>query len=99
MVDYVADYLDNIRDRKVVPDVKPGYIRDVVPERAPEQGEAWQAVMADLDKVVMSGVTHWHHPQFHAYFPTARSWSGKNGGLLLSPGPLQRGAGRYVSWS
>ena len=30
--------------------------------------------MADLDKVVMSGVTHWHHPQFHAYFPTANSY-------------------------
>ena len=50
------------------------YHRDVVPERAPEQGESWQAVMADLDKVVMSGVTHWHHPQFHAYFPTANSY-------------------------
>ena len=63
MIDYVADYLDNIRDRRVLPEVKPGYIRDVVPDQAPETGEPWQNVMDDLEKVVMPGVTHWHHPQ------------------------------------
>ncbi len=30
--------------------------------------------MSDLERVVMPGVTHWHHPQFHAYFPTANSY-------------------------
>ena len=37
MVDYIADYLENIRDRRVFPDVKPGYLRDLVPDTAPEQ--------------------------------------------------------------
>jgi len=74
MIDYVADYLDNIRDRPVLPDVKPGYIRDLVPSEAPEQGESWKKVMEDVEKVVMPGITHWHHPQFHAYFPTANSY-------------------------
>lgn len=60
--------------RQVVPSVKPGYLRPLVPEQAPEQPEPWTAVMADIERVVMSGVTHWHSPRFHAYFPTANSY-------------------------
>ncbi|XP_013133690.1 PREDICTED: aromatic-L-amino-acid decarboxylase isoform X1 [Papilio polytes] len=74
MTDYIAEYLENIRDRPVVPSVKPGYLRPLVPEQAPEQAEPWTAVMADIERVVMSGVTHWHSPRFHAYFPTANSY-------------------------
>ena len=36
MVDYIADYLENIRDRRVFPDVKPGYIRDMLPVHPPK---------------------------------------------------------------
>lgn len=60
--------------RQVVPSVKPGYLRPLVPEQAPEQAEPWTAVMADIERVVMSGVTHWQSPKFHAYFPTASSY-------------------------
>ncbi|XP_065332536.1 aromatic-L-amino-acid decarboxylase-like [Cloeon dipterum] len=74
MADFIGNYLDNIRDRRVLPTVEPGYIRPLLPETAPEEGEKWQAVMDDLEKVIMPGVTHWHHPQFHAYFPTANSY-------------------------
>nr|ASJ26448.1 dopa decarboxylase [Pieris rapae] len=74
MTDYIAEYLENIRDRQVVPSVKPGYLRPLVPEQAPEKPEPWTAVMADIERVVMSGVTHWHSPKFHAYFPTANSY-------------------------
>lgn len=58
----------------MVPSVKPGYLRPLVPEQAPQQAEPWTAVMADIERVVMSGVTHWHSPRFHAYFPTANSY-------------------------
>lgn len=54
--------------------MKPGYLRPLVPEQAPEKAEPWTAVMADIERVVMSGVTHWHSPRFHAYFPTANSY-------------------------
>lgn len=57
MVDYIADYLENIRQRRVFPDVKPGYIRSLVPERAPELGEDWDAIFADVERVVMPGVS------------------------------------------
>jgi len=39
MIDYVADYLDNIRDRPVLPSVKPGYLRPLIPEEAPNEPE------------------------------------------------------------
>ncbi|KAK7872398.1 hypothetical protein R5R35_007012 [Gryllus longicercus] len=74
MVDYIGNYLDNIRDRPVLPNVKPGYLRELLPESAPEQPEKWQDVMADVERLIMPGVTHWHSPRFHAYFPTANSY-------------------------
>ena len=54
--------------------VSPGYLAPLQPACAPQKAEHWTAVMADIEKVVMPGVTHWHHPQFHAYFPTANSY-------------------------
>jgi hypothetical protein len=58
----------------VLPEVEPGYIRPLLSETAPEEGEGWPAVMGDLERVIMPGITHWHHPQFHAYFPAANSY-------------------------
>ncbi|WKX99677.1 hypothetical protein Q1695_014502 [Nippostrongylus brasiliensis] len=74
MVDFVADYWQNVRDRKPLPDVKPGYISDVVPEHPPRNPEDWKAIFGDLEEVVMKGNTNWHHPHFFAYFPTACSY-------------------------
>ena len=56
MVDYIADYLENIRDRRVFPDVKPGYMRELVPESAPMEGETWESIVKDVDRVIMPGV-------------------------------------------
>ncbi|EFX90074.1 hypothetical protein DAPPUDRAFT_300121 [Daphnia pulex] len=74
MIDFIIDYLENIRSRRVLPTVQPGYIRDMIPATAPEQGEPWQAIFQDVERVIMPGVTHWHSPHFHAYFPTGNSW-------------------------
>jgi len=74
MVDYVADYLENIRDRRVLSEVEPGYLHKLIPTEAPQEPEKWEDVMSDIERVIMPGVTHWHHPQFHAYFPTANSY-------------------------
>lgn len=74
MIDYVADYLDNIRDRPVVSEVSPGYLKSLIPNNAPEHPETWKDILNDVERVIMPGVTHWHHPQFHAYYPTANSY-------------------------
>ena len=60
MVDYIADYLETIRDRRVFPDVKPGYMRELVPDSAPMDGEQWETIVKDVDRVIMPGVNQIH---------------------------------------
>lgn len=54
--------------------MQPGYLAPLIPDSAPVKPENWQDVMADIERVIMPGVTHWHSPRFHAYFPTANSY-------------------------
>ena len=56
MVDYIADYLENIRTRRVFPNVVPGYMRELVPDHAPVEGEAWENIFRDVERVIMPGV-------------------------------------------
>uniref|UniRef100_A0A668AXE8 Aromatic-L-amino-acid decarboxylase n=1 Tax=Myripristis murdjan TaxID=586833 RepID=A0A668AXE8_9TELE len=74
MVDYVADYLENIEKRQVYPDVEPGYLRSMIPTEAPLEPELYEDVIKDVERVIMPGVTHWHSPYFYAYFPAATSF-------------------------
>ena len=57
MVDYIADYLENIRDRRPLPSVKPGYLRKLIPGQAPEDPENWEDVFGDIERVIMPGVS------------------------------------------
>jgi hypothetical protein len=61
MVDYIADYLQTIRSRRVLPDVSPGYMRHLVPESAPQTGEKWNDIMQDVERVIMPGVSMHNH--------------------------------------
>ena len=56
MIDIAADYLDGIESRKVLPNVKPGYIRDLIPTEAPQDPEKWEDVISDIERVVMPGI-------------------------------------------
>lgn len=82
MVDYIADYLDNIRERRVFPQVEPGYMRDLVPDAAPELPEPWDNIFNDVERVIMPGVTHWQSPYMHAYFPALNSYPSLLGDML-----------------
>ncbi|XP_012234480.2 histidine decarboxylase isoform X1 [Linepithema humile] len=82
MVDYIADYLENIRSRRVYPAVSPGYLRNVLPTSAPVDGERWEDIFADIEKCIMPGVTHWQSPHMHAYFPALNSPASLLGDML-----------------
>ncbi|XP_026842570.1 histidine decarboxylase isoform X2 [Drosophila persimilis] len=82
MVDYIADYLENIRERRVFPDVSPGYMRQLLPESAPIEGEPWPKIFDDVERIVMPGVTHWQSPHMHAYFPALNSMPSLLGDML-----------------
>ena len=56
MIDYVADYLENIRDRPVLPSVKPGYLQQLVPEEAPEEPETWQVIFLFCKELCLEGL-------------------------------------------
>ncbi|MGW0805068.1 aminotransferase class I/II-fold pyridoxal phosphate-dependent enzyme [Nonomuraea sp. NPDC002799] len=84
VIDWIADYLAGIESHPVMSQVKPGEIRDALPSRAPERGEPFEAVLADLERVLLPGVTHWQHPSFFAYFPSNASGPAILGDLLSS---------------
>lgn len=83
-VDFVADYLENIRERDVLPSVEPGYLHKLLPTEAPEEAEDWRTVMADLKEHIMPGLTHWQSPNFHAYYPTATSYPSVVAEIILN---------------
>jgi aromatic-L-amino-acid decarboxylase len=69
LIDWLADYHAGIEERPVMAQVKPGDIKKQLPLTPPEQPETMEAVLADLDRIVMPGLSHWQHPRFFGYFP------------------------------
>lgn len=69
MVEYIADYLESIGQRRVTPAVEPGYLRHLIPLNPPNNGESWDEIMKDVERVIMPGVNKElrHHYQLH-YF-------------------------------
>ncbi|XP_066270636.1 aromatic-L-amino-acid decarboxylase-like isoform X1 [Branchiostoma lanceolatum] len=82
MVDYIADYLQTVHTRRVYPDVQPGYMRSLVPDSAPMDGESWEDIFDDVERVIMPGVVHWQSPHMHAYYPALNSGPSLLGDML-----------------
>ncbi|XP_033964051.1 histidine decarboxylase [Pseudochaenichthys georgianus] len=82
LVDYITQYLGSIRERRVIPDVKLGYMRELLPDTAPEEPEDWETIFKDVEKVIMPGVVHWQSPHMHAYYPSLTSWPSMLGDML-----------------
>lgn len=74
MLRFVAEYWRSIENRPVVAKVQPGYLRQLLPDKAPDNAESFSSILNDLESTIMAGVTHWHNPNFYAYFPTACSY-------------------------
>ena len=103
MVDWVADYLENVTEYPVIADVEPGSIRAALPDRAPEQPEPFANVVRDLDEIIMPGITHWQSPNWFAYFPANSSGPSLLGEMVAAglgvgvPRVDWRGAVRAIS--
>jgi aromatic-L-amino-acid decarboxylase len=83
-IDWAADYLEGIRERAVMATVEPGEIRASLPAAPPEEPESFSAVLADLDRLLLPGITHWNHPRFFAYFSITSSHPGILAELLAA---------------
>ena len=76
LVEWIADYLEHPDRYPVLSRVKPGDIVAALPTAAPEDGEPFDAIMADFERVLVPGLTHWNHPGFFAYFAITGSAPG-----------------------
>jgi aromatic-L-amino-acid decarboxylase len=75
-LDWVADYLERLREFPVLAQVEPGEIRARLPTEPPEAPEPFQAILGDIDEALMDGVTHWQSPRYFAYFVSTASEAG-----------------------
>src|SRR5882762_594174 len=84
VVDWIADYYSRIESFPVLSRVQPGQIRASLPPNPPNQGEAFDDLLSDIEKLILPGLTHWQSPNFYAYFPCNASGPAILGDLLSS---------------
>ncbi len=73
LIDWIADYLEHVGEGPVLASVQPGEVRSQIPAHPPTEPESMAEILADLDRVVMPGISHWQHPGWFAYFPASSS--------------------------
>src|SRR5712675_674545 len=73
VVDWIADYYSRVESLPVLSRVQPGEIRSQLPANPPQQGEPFEQIFADVERIILPGITHWQSPNFYAYFPTSTS--------------------------
>ncbi len=84
LIDWIADYIEHVEQYPVSSSVAPGDVRAQLPEHPPAAPEDFGAVLADLDRVIVPGITHWQHPSFFAWFPGNSSYSAILGDLAAA---------------
>jgi aromatic-L-amino-acid decarboxylase len=84
VIDWIADYYTRVECFPVLSQAKPGEIRASLPAAPPETGESFPEILADIERVVLPGITHWQSANFYAYFPSNGSGPAVLGDLLSS---------------
>jgi aromatic-L-amino-acid decarboxylase len=84
VVDWIADYTARIESYPVLSRAEPGQVRASLPSNPPPKGESFEAILADVEKLILPGITHWQSPNFFAFFPANASGPAILGDLLSS---------------
>jgi len=84
VVDWIADYLEHPERYPVRSCVAPGEIRASLPSRPPANGQSLDSILADFQRILLPGMTHWNHPGFLAYFAISGSYPGILGEMLTA---------------
>jgi aromatic-L-amino-acid decarboxylase len=82
LIDWIADYRENLAERPVMASTAPGQVKNQFPSSPPEQPEGFDGVFHDLEKTILAGLTHWQHPSFFGYFPANASLASVLGDFL-----------------
>ena len=70
LIDWIADYRAGVESRSVMAQTQPGDIKSRLPTSPPQRPESFDSILADLDRIVLPGITTWQHPRFFGYFPS-----------------------------
>jgi aromatic-L-amino-acid decarboxylase len=84
VLEWIASYLDHPERYPVLPRVSPGEVRRSLPTCPPSQAESVDTILADFDKLIVPGITHWNHPGFFGYFATSSSVPGILAEMLIA---------------
>jgi aromatic-L-amino-acid/L-tryptophan decarboxylase len=84
LIDWIAAYREHVSELPVWSRVEPGAVRAQLPPDPPEQPESFEALLADLERVIMPGLSHWQHPRFFGYFPANVALASVLGDLVSS---------------
>jgi aromatic-L-amino-acid/L-tryptophan decarboxylase len=82
MVDWIADYYDRIESLPVLAQVEPGKVRAALSPQPPARGQPFDVLLADVENLILPGITHWQSPNFFAFFPANASGPAILGELL-----------------
>src|SRR6476646_8053612 len=69
IVDWIADYRARVTERPVMARTQPGEVKAQLPKSPPTTPESFDVMLADVERIVLPGLSHWQHPQFFGYFP------------------------------
>src|SRR5215210_561456 len=84
VIDWIADYLDRPEKWPVLPAVRPGDLRNSLPQAPPLHGEQMETILADFQQLIVPATTHWNHPAFMAYFANSSTAAGVLGETLTA---------------
>jgi aromatic-L-amino-acid decarboxylase len=85
LADWIADFREHIGELRVAPNAKPGAILAKLPAQPPEEGEPFEKILNDVDRLVVPGMVHWSHPMFLAYFGWTATAPGILGEIITAP--------------
>ncbi|MFZ1291330.1 MAG: pyridoxal-dependent decarboxylase [Melioribacteraceae bacterium] len=84
LIDFIADYVENIEEKPVLAQIQPGDVKEKLPKIPPQKGEKMENILNDVNEIIMPGMTHWNHPNFMAYFNSTASTPAILGDFLSS---------------
>lgn len=84
LIEWIASYMERVDSLPVLSTLNPGELRRQLPPSPPQQGEPFAQIMADVDRIIMPGITHWQSPNFYAFFPANNSGPSILGELLAA---------------
>ncbi len=84
LVDWMADYLEQVEQYPVKSQVVPREIYEQLADAPPQEGEAFEQIFDDFEQIILPGITHWQHPSFFAYFPANNSYPSVLAEMLMA---------------